>query len=80
MDYGNIPKKFQQIPVHSFQEISLHHLQPFLVFSRDLCIHRPKFFYGEVHNDDGNMLKMFHLNIVYRLGDKDKTSHCPVNL
>lgn len=32
MDGGNMPKKFQQILVHGFQEIDLHHLQPFLVF------------------------------------------------
>jgi len=48
MDDGNMPKKFQQILVHSFQEIGLHHLQPFLVL---LEIHASidKFFYGEVH-------------------------------
>jgi len=32
MDDGNMPKKFQQIAVHSFREIDLHHLQPFLIF------------------------------------------------
>ena len=32
MDDGKMPKQFQKIPVHSFQEICLHHLQPFLVF------------------------------------------------
>ena len=26
MDDGNMPKKFQQIPVHDFQEIDPHHL------------------------------------------------------
>ena len=33
-----------------------------------------------MNNDDGNMLKMFHLNPVYHLGYMDKTSQCPVNL
>ena len=32
MDDGNIPRQFQQIPVHSFPEIGLHHFQSFLVF------------------------------------------------
>lgn len=32
MDDGNMPKEFQKILVHGFQEIGLHHLQPFLVF------------------------------------------------
>jgi len=32
MDDGNMPNKFQKIPVHGFQKIVLHHLQPFLVF------------------------------------------------
>lgn len=32
MDYGNMLKKFQQIPVHGFKEIDLHHLQPFFNF------------------------------------------------
>ena len=32
IDDGNMPKQFQPIPVHSFQEIDLHHLQPFSVF------------------------------------------------
>ena len=32
MDDGNMLKKFQQIPVHGFQEIGLHHLQPFFHF------------------------------------------------
>jgi len=32
MDDGNILKRFQQILVHFFWEISLHHLQPFLNF------------------------------------------------
>jgi len=29
---GNMPEQFQLIPVHSFQEISLHHHQIFLHF------------------------------------------------
>jgi len=32
MDDGNMLKKFQQIPVHGYQEIGLHHLQPFFHF------------------------------------------------
>ena len=32
MDDDNMPKKFQKILMHDFQEIGLHHLQPFLVF------------------------------------------------
>jgi len=32
MDDGNMLKQFQQILVHGFQEIGLHHLQPFLNF------------------------------------------------
>ena len=32
MDDGNMLKKFQQILVHGFQEISLHHLHPFFHF------------------------------------------------
>ena len=32
MDGGNMLKRFQQILVHGFQEIILHHLQRFLVF------------------------------------------------
>jgi len=32
MDDGNMLKKFQQIPVHGFQEIGLHYLQPFFHF------------------------------------------------
>ena len=32
IDDGNIPNKFKQIPMHGFQEIDLHHLQPFLLF------------------------------------------------
>lgn len=32
MDYGNILKNFQKILVHTFREIDLHHLQPFLFF------------------------------------------------
>jgi len=32
VDDVNMIKKFQQIPVHGFQEIGLHHLQPFLHF------------------------------------------------
>ena len=32
MDDGNMLKQFQQIPVHGFEEIGLHHLQPFLYF------------------------------------------------
>jgi len=37
-DDGNMLKKFQQIPVHTFQEIVLHHLLPFFIF---LDIHAP---------------------------------------
>ena len=79
MDDGNMPKKFPQILVHGFQEIDLHHLQPFLVF---LEIHASInfFFYGEVHNDDGNMIKKFQLNLVYRLEDIEKTRRYLVNL
>ncbi len=29
---GKILKEFQQILVHTFQEIGLHRLQPFLIF------------------------------------------------
>jgi len=32
MDDGNMPKQFQQILVHDFKEINLHHLQLFLFF------------------------------------------------
>jgi len=32
MDYGNMLKKFQQVLMHGFREIDLHHLQPFLFF------------------------------------------------
>ena len=32
MDDGNMTKKFMQILVHDFQEISLYYLQSFLVF------------------------------------------------
>ena len=29
---GNLPKKFQPIPMHGFQEIDLWNLQPFSIF------------------------------------------------
>ena len=32
MDTGNMLKQFQKFLAHSFQEIDLHHLQPFLFF------------------------------------------------
>lgn len=32
MSDSNMPKQFQPIPVHGFQEIDLHHLQRFLIF------------------------------------------------
>ncbi len=32
MDDRNMLKQFQQIPMHSFREIGLHHLQPFFHF------------------------------------------------
>lgn len=32
MDDGKMIKQFQQIRVHTFQEIKLHHLQPFFIF------------------------------------------------
>ena len=32
MDDGNMLNQFQKIPVHGFQEIDLHHLQPILHF------------------------------------------------
>jgi len=32
LDDGNMLKEFQQILVHTFLEIGLHHLQPFLIF------------------------------------------------
>jgi len=43
-------------------------------FSRDSCIHWPRLFYGEVHNDDGNILRKFHVNPFYHLGDMEKTT------
>ena len=32
MDDGDMLKKFQQISVHGFREMNIHHLQPFLHF------------------------------------------------
>lgn len=58
-DYGNILIKFQQIPVHGFQEIDLHHLHPF---------------YGEMHKDDGKKFKTFKVNQINHLRDMDKPS------
>ena len=66
MDDGNILKKFQQIPIHTFQEIGLHHLQPFLYFieisesilSQNWC--------GEGSNDI-KFLSKSHLNLSYQL-------------
>jgi len=73
-DDGNILNQFQQIPMHNFQEIDLHCLQPFLIFLEILASIDQDFFYGEVHKDDGNMLKKFKVNPVYHLGDMGKTS------
>ena len=75
MDDGNMPKQFQQIPVHNFQEIGLHYLQPSLIFLEiHASISQDFFSYGEVHNDDGNMLINFQVNPFHCLGDMDKTS------
>ena len=32
-----------------------------------------KIFYGEVHKDDGSMIKIFKVNIIYQLIDMAKT-------
>ena len=32
MDDSSLPKQFQPIPMHSFQEIDLWNLQPFSIF------------------------------------------------
>ena len=74
MDDGNIPKQFQKISMHGFQEINPHHLQPFFIFLEIHASIAQVFFYEEVHNDDGNMLRKFQVNPVYCLGDMDKTS------
>jgi len=34
----------------------------------------------EVHNDDRNMLKNFQVNLIYRLGAMEKTSHFPTKI
>lgn len=56
-DDGNMLKKFQQIPVHTFREIDHHHLQPFSIFIEIRASIGQVFFYGEMHKDDSNMLK-----------------------
>lgn len=67
-----MPKQFQQIPLHGFQETDLHRLHPVLIF---LEILHPvaKISYREVHKDDGNMLRKFLVNPFYCLGDMNKT-------
>lgn len=73
LDDGNMPKQFHPIPMH----VSLRNQPPspsaIFYFSRDSCIHWPRCFYGQVHNDEGNMLIKFQVNPFFRLGDMDKT-------
>lgn len=68
MDDGNMPKKFKKIPFHGFQEIDLHQLQSFLIFL-EIHVSIGQFFYGEVHKNNGNMIRKFQVNPIYHLGD-----------
>ncbi len=52
MDDSNMPKQLQQILVHTFREIDLHHLSTFVhLFA--------KLFHGDMHMDDCNMPTKF---------------------
>lgn len=59
MGDGNILKQFQQILMHNFWEIDLHHLQPFLSFLSRFMHPLANIVFEEVHKDDGNMLIKF---------------------
>lgn len=70
VDYGNMLKQFQQILVHNFREISLHHLHPLFIFS--ISVHPFKtLFHGEMHMDDGNMPNKFQQIIVHGFQEID---------
>ena len=79
MDDSNIPKQFQQIPLHGFQEIDLPHLQPFLVFL-------------EIHASINQNVPMGRCIMMMATCSKSSSpiqstiweiwtkSHCPINL
>lgn len=56
MDDYNMLKKFNQIPVHTFQQIFFHHLE-LILFFLEIHASNGQLIYGELHKDDGNILK-----------------------
>jgi hypothetical protein len=45
----NMPEQFHAIPVHGFQEISLHHHQPFLHFLHNRASVSKPVSWGDAH-------------------------------
>lgn len=59
--------KFQCIFFEKSTTITYNHFKFFSGFVHPLA----KTFYGEMHKDDGNLLKAFYVNAIYCLRDMD---------